>query len=209
MTTTGMGRTLALPWPYARRLLVGWGVAVQARLGRLPDSRTTAGGFAALAKLRTAWRSEHVVSPSNGPNWRPLSGDMANPVKAARDFAARRLRRVAKADKEHVDDVVLAASELVTNAVRHARGDGPYWIGIAVRPRWTHLYVIDTDTTVPEPVPTGGLALSGHGMPIIEELGLLWFVAGMFGKTAHAVIPRTGERITDREREALVQLKLV
>lgn len=209
MTTTGMGRTLALPWPYARRLLTGWGVAVQARLGRLPDRRTTAEGFAGLAKLRTTWRVNHVVSPSNGPNWRPLSTNAANPVKTARDFAARRLRRVAKTDGDHVDDVVLAASELVTNAIRHARGDGPYWIGIAVRPRWTHLYVIDTDTTVPKPMPADELAVSGRGVPIVEELGLLWFVVGVYGKTAHAVIARTGERLTDKEREALLRLKLV
>lgn len=207
MTSTGMGRTLALPWPYARRLLTGW--RVQARLGRLLEGNTVAEGFAGLAKLRTAWCGNHVVSPSNGPNWRPLSTGAANPVKTARDFAARRLRHVAKADKEHVDDVVLAASELVTNAIQHVRGNGPYWIGIAVRPRWTHLYVIDTGTTVPKPLPADELALSGRGVPIVEELGLLWFVVGVYGKTAHAVIPRTGERLTDEEREAFVRLKLV
>lgn len=204
-TTTGTGRTLASPRPYARRLLPGWLVVAQAHLGHLLEGS----GLPNLRIVRTVWRSNYVAGPSDGPNWRPLSTGTNNPVKTARDFAARRLRHVAKTDKAHVDDVVLAASELVTNAIRHARGNGPYWIGVAVGPRWTHLHVIDTDTTVPEPKPADELALSGRGVPLVEELGLLWFVVGVYGKTAHAVIPRTGERLTDKERETFLQLRLV
>jgi hypothetical protein len=149
------------------------------------------------------------VGPSNGPTWRRLSAEAANPVKTARGFAARLLSHLGKTDTEHVDDVVLAASELVTNALRHAIGDGPLWIGLAVRPRWTHLYVVDADPTVPKPTPADDLALNGRGVPILEGLGLLWFVVGVCGKTAHVVITRTGETLTDGERDALMRLAIV
>jgi anti-sigma regulatory factor (Ser/Thr protein kinase) len=117
---------------------------------------------------------------------------------------------VAKTDRDHVDDVVLAASELVTNAIRHAVGEGPLWIGLAVRPRWTHLYVIDPDPAVPAPAPIrdDDLALSGRGVPIVDQLGLLWFVPGYRVKTAHAVIMRAGEKLTDDERDALTELTI-
>ncbi|MFB9830955.1 ATP-binding protein [Actinoallomurus acaciae] len=203
--TTGTGRALAPLRPYARRLLTAWFVTVPVRLGRLLEESS----LPRLRVVRAVWRSNHVADSADGPHWRPLSTGTNNPVKAARDYVARRLRHVVRTDREHVDDVVLAASELVTNAIRHTRGDGPYWIGVAAHSRWTHLYVSDTDIAVPKPTPTDGLALSGRGVPIVEELGLLWFVVGVYGKTAHVVIPRTGERLTDKEREALLRLKIV
>jgi anti-sigma regulatory factor (Ser/Thr protein kinase) len=151
-----------------------------------------------------------VAVPSDGPLWRQLPADLANPVKAARRYSAHLLAEVAKTDSDHVDDVVLAASELVTNAIRHAIGEGPLWIGIAVRPRWTHLYVIDPDPTVPAlaPIRDDDLALSGRGVPIVDQLGLLWFVSGCRVKTAHAVIMRAGEKLTDDERDALTELTI-
>jgi anti-sigma regulatory factor (Ser/Thr protein kinase) len=211
MSITKADSNLAPLSSRARRLPNGRVAAALARLGRPLEVRTLAEGFASLSKLqivRAVWRSNLIVSPSNGPTWLRLSTESANPVKTARGFAARRLSPVAKADSEHVDDVVLAASELVTNAIRHAIGDGPFWIGLAVRPRWTHLYVIDADPTVPKLTPTDDLAVSGRGVPIVEQLGMLWFVAGVYGKTAHAVITRTGEKLTDEERHALRRLTI-
>ena len=136
-------------------------------------------GFAGLPKLcvtRAVRRGDLILGKSNGPTWRRLAAESTNPVKTARGFAARLLSHVAKTDTEHVDDVILAASELVTNAIRHATGHGPFWTGLAVRPRWTHLYIIDPDPTAPTAKPVNDdLALSGRGVPILEELGLLWF----------------------------------
>ncbi len=152
-----------------------------------------------------------VAEVSAGPVWKFLPMASANPVKAAREFAATLLAEVARIDGEHVDDVVLAVSELVTNAIRHAIGEGPLSVGVAVRPRWTHLYVVDPDPSAPQvaPVTDGDLALSGRGVPIVGELGLLWFVVGDRAKTAHAVITRTGDRLTYEEREALTRLVIV
>lgn len=62
---------------------------------------------------------------------------------------------------------------------------------------------------MPKPAPSDELALSGRGMPIVEQLGLLWFVAGGYGKTAHVVITRTGVQLTDAERRALMRLAVV
>lgn len=212
MSITEARSNLAPSPPCGRRLRKGRVAAALARLGRPLEVRTVAEGFAGLSKLRivrAVWRSSLIVSSSNGSTWRRLSTESANPVKTARGFAARLLSHVAKTDGEHVDDVVLAASELVTNAIRHAIGDGPFWIGLAVRPHWTHLYVIDADPTVPKPTPADEFALSGRGVPIVEQLGLLWFVVGVYGKTAHVVITRTGEKLTDEERDALLRLAIV
>jgi anti-sigma regulatory factor (Ser/Thr protein kinase) len=144
--------------------------------------------------------------------WQPLPAESANPVNVARRYVASVLAEVAKLDGDHVDDVVLAVSELVTNAIRHATGEGPLSVRLVIRPRWTHLYVADPDPAVPgPPAPMDGddLSLSGRGVPIVRELGLLWFVADDHGKTAHVVITRTGEKLTDCERDALTRLTAV
>jgi anti-sigma regulatory factor (Ser/Thr protein kinase) len=182
---------------------------------RVPNDGTSATAEASIAVPRSviplAITSGYPVAvPSDGPLWRQLPADLANPVKAARRYSARLLAEVAKTDGDHVDDVVLAASELVTNAIRHAVGEGPLWIGIAVRPRWTHLYVIDPDPTLPAlaPIRDDDLALSGRGVPIVDQLGLLWFVPGYRLKTAHTVIMRAREKLTDDERDALTDLTI-
>ncbi|MGH3376879.1 MAG: ATP-binding protein [Actinoallomurus sp.] len=156
-----------------------------------------------------------VLGGFKDPIWQPLPPGPANPVNTARGYVSSLLAEVAATDGDHVDDVVLAVSELVTNAIRHAAGDGLLSVRLAVRPRWTHLYVTDPDPTVPdltvpEPAPTDDddLSLSGRGMLIVRELGLLWFVAEAHGKTAHAVIMRTGEKLTDAEHDALLRLTI-
>jgi anti-sigma regulatory factor (Ser/Thr protein kinase) len=154
---------------------------------------------------------ELVLGPVKDPAWQPLPAESANPVKVARSYAGSMLAEVTKVDADHVDDVVLAVSELVTNAIRHAVNEGRLSVRLVVRPRWTHLYVTDPDPAVPEAAQSadGALSLSGRGVPIVAELGLLWFVPTDHGKTAHAVIPRTGEKLTDGERDALIRLAIV
>lgn len=159
---------------------------------------------------RGAKSGQLVLGAFEDPIWQPLA-ETANPVNAARRYVAGLLAEVAEIDCAHVDDVILAASELVTNAIRHAVGGGPLSVRLVIRPRWTHLYVADPDPTVPEPAPIDAddLSLSGRGVPIVRELGLLWFVAQEYGKTAHSVIMRTGEKLTDDERDALMRLAIL
>jgi anti-sigma regulatory factor (Ser/Thr protein kinase) len=151
-----------------------------------------------------------VIGSLDDPIWQPLPAESANPVRVARTYVASLLAEVATTDGGHVDDVVLAVSELVTNAIRHATGEGHLSVRLAIRPRWTHLYVADPDPTVPTLAPgvDDDLALSGRGVPIVGELGLLWFVAEDHGKTAHAVIMRTDEKLTDDEHDALMRLAI-
>ncbi|GAA4483690.1 hypothetical protein GCM10023191_005700 [Actinoallomurus oryzae] len=152
-----------------------------------------------------------VLGSVEDPARQPLPAESANPVKVARSYAESVLVEVARIDADHVDDVVLAVSELVTNAICHAVGEGRLSVRLVVRPRWTHLYVTDPDSTVPQTTQPGDddLSLSGRGVPIVGQLGLLWFVPSEHGKTAHAVITRTGEKLTDEEREALIRLQIV
>jgi hypothetical protein len=95
-----------------------------------------------------------VLGSLKDPSWQPLPAESANPVKVARRYVASLLAEVAKIDSDHVDDVVLAVSELVTNAICHAIGEGQLSVCLVIRPRWTHLYVVDPDPTVPESAPT-------------------------------------------------------
>ena len=173
----------------------------------MPETRTR---LDASAVSRRARSGRLVLGTFKDPLWEPSPAETANPVNAARRYVASVLADVARVDGDHVDDVVLAVSELVTNAIRHAVGHGQLSVHLVVRPRWTHLYVTDPDPTVPEPVPLGGdgLSLSGRGLPIVRELGLLWFVAEEYGKTAHVVMRRTGEKLTGAERDALVRLSI-
>lgn len=166
---------------------------------------------ASLISRQGAPSGQLVLGSFKEAVWQPLPAESANPVKVARRYVARLLAEVAESDGDHVDDVVLAVSELVTNSIRHAFGDGRLSVRIAVRPRWTHLYVADPDPTVPGPAPVDrdDLSLSGRGLPTVGELGLLWFVAEEHGKTAHAVIMHTDEKLTDDERDALMRLAIV
>jgi anti-sigma regulatory factor (Ser/Thr protein kinase) len=183
-----------------------------ARRGRhevntVPETRTR---LDATAISRGARSGRLVLGTFKDPIWEPLPAETANPVNVARTYVAGLLSEVARVDGEHVDDVVLVVSELVTNAIRHAIGHGQLSVRLVVRPRWTHVYVTDPDPTVPEPVPADGddLSLSGRGLTIVRELGLLWFVVEEYGKTAHAVMARTGARLTDGERDALMRLSI-
>lgn len=93
---------------------------------------------------------ELVLGPVKDPARQPLPAESANPVKVARSYTGSMLAEVAKVDTDHVDDLVLTVSELVTNAIRHAAGEGRLSVRLVVRPRWTHLYVTDPDPAVPQ-----------------------------------------------------------
>jgi anti-sigma regulatory factor (Ser/Thr protein kinase) len=156
-----------------------------------------------------------VIGSPNGVAWRTLSSDQ--PVREARRFAASTLAVVAAADAEHVDDVALVVSELVTNVIRHAEEPDQIHLGIGIHRLWTHVLVQDPDPALrpqlreqadDETGPMGdgdvddGLLTSGRGWPIVRELSVAsGFVGARDGKTAHALILRSGVKVGDLTAE--------
>jgi hypothetical protein len=66
--------------------------------------------------LRQALKSGRLVlGPSTGPRWRSLPAAPES-VSRARRFAASVLAEVAESDADHVDEVILVVSELITNS---------------------------------------------------------------------------------------------
>lgn len=149
------------------------------------------------------WRGSERLPTQ--PLWSVLP-TMPESVRQARRFAVDALAEVA--DPGHVDDVVLVVSELVTNAVREvAKLDlgASVRLGIAVSPRWTHLYAVDPASTLSRHAPRGPLAGSGRGIPIIESLAAMtWIDQGERDKTIHVVLTRTGVELTAQEQQALL-----
>jgi Histidine kinase-like ATPase domain len=140
-----------------------------------------------------------------GMRWLSLPAAPAS-VRHARRFALDVLENLAETDREHVDDVVLVVSELITNSVREvARIAGEsVRLGVATGPRWTHLYAVDTAPTLPEHTDRGLLAGSGRGIPIINSLAAMtWIDQGERDKTIHVVLTRTGVVLTPQERQVL------
>jgi excisionase family DNA binding protein len=141
----------------------------------------------------------------------------AESVNRARRFSLGILMEEPEIDQAHLDSVMIAVSELVTNAVRHTDGSLLY-AGIAALPRWTHVFVEDLLPKVPAPVPIGetgpdgvdDLSLSGRGMAIIDALTERFqFVVREDGKTAHAVVLRTDVALVDQEQKVLDRLARV
>jgi hypothetical protein len=165
----------------------------------------------ALALLAQALKTGRLVlGPPSGPRWRSLPAT-AESVAQARRFTEGTLARVAETDAGHVDDVVLVVSELITNAVREVaklnpvQGDArPVHLGIAVHPRWTHLFAVDTVPALPRETHRGPFAGSGRGIPIIKTLAaMVWVEQATQGKTIHVVMTRTGVELTAQDKQAL------
>lgn len=151
-----------------------------------------------------------VIGPATGPRWRSLPA-VPESVSQARRFTESVLAEVAKTDADHVDDVVLVVSELITNAVREVAklgplppGARPIHLGVAVHPRWTHLYAVDTAPALPKEAHRGPLADAGRGIPIIRSLAALtWDEQARHSKTIHVVVTRTDVELTHQDRQTL------
>jgi anti-sigma regulatory factor (Ser/Thr protein kinase) len=142
--------------------------------------------------------------------WRSLPA-VPESVAQARRFTEGVLAEVAATDADHLDDVVLVVSELITNAVREvarmkrAQDDGrPVHLGLAVRPRWTHISAVDTAPDLPRETGHGPLPISGRGIPIIRHLAAMtWVERADEHKTIHVVVARTGVELTPEEGKSL------
>jgi anti-sigma regulatory factor (Ser/Thr protein kinase) len=94
--------------------------------------------------------------------------------------ARRWLRDVARPclNDEEVDDLVLAGSELVTNALLHGQGD--IEVRVVCEDSMFHLEVVDSAPWNPEqiqPSPSGTLSRGGRGLTIVATLASSWGVA--------------------------------
>jgi hypothetical protein len=152
-----------------------------------------------------------VLGPVAGPCWRSFPA-VPESVAWARRFTENVLAEVADVDAEHVGDVVLVVSELITNAVREvaklvptADGARPVHLGVGVHDRWTHLYAVDTASALPREAHRGPLAGSGRGIPIIKALAAMtWVEQAEHGKTIHVVIARSDVELTSEDRQTLM-----
>jgi anti-sigma regulatory factor (Ser/Thr protein kinase) len=92
-------------------------------------------------------------------------------VRSARSFVRDTL--VDWGVYDHVDDVVLMASELFTNAVLH--GDGGVAVSVALDDGNVRVEVVDEGRSLPTPprsVPSA--AVTGRGLAIVATLADAW-----------------------------------
>jgi anti-sigma regulatory factor (Ser/Thr protein kinase) len=118
-------------------------------------------------------------------------------VAYARTFARQVLAEVAPDDPDHIYNVALVVSELVTNAFRHARGIRNTWVDIEPCPRWTIVRVDDRDPAIHHthtaPDDDGDPPESGRGLHIVEATAVRFdWRFGLASKAAVAVILRSG-----------------
>jgi serine/threonine-protein kinase RsbW len=93
---------------------------------------------------------------------------------------------------EHRDDARLVVSELVGNAVRHARplADGTMQVAWVASPTAIDIAVTDGGArTTPERVEASVSDLAGRGLAIVETLAARWWVESTRSRTTvHAVL---------------------
>jgi len=100
-----------------------------------------------------------------------LPGDATAPAQARR--AAR--RQLVAWDREGlVDAVVLAVSELVTNAVLHARSQPLLGLVLLEDPVRIRVEVSDGSPTVPRQRRYSGTSATGRGLGLVEALSETW-----------------------------------
>jgi len=77
----------------------------------------------------------------------------------------------------HVDEAAtLLVSELVTNAVRHARGTDVIMVDLHAGRTWLRIEVQDTDRHWPQPRTPDGYDESGFGFILVDALASNWGV---------------------------------
>jgi anti-sigma regulatory factor (Ser/Thr protein kinase) len=105
-------------------------------------------------------------------------------VRRARQFAADECASLAPPQR---DDVLLCVSELVTNAVVHARSAGE--LRITVRSDGVRIEVDDESPDTPR-LAADGRPVGGRGLRIVDQLAASWGHATRpGGKTVWAELP--------------------
>jgi anti-sigma regulatory factor (Ser/Thr protein kinase) len=104
----------------------------------------------------------------------PLDELLPNDPQAPREARHAVARFLARADlPQLIDDAQLLVSELVTNAVRHARG--PIAVRAHVRDGFLHLEVGDSQPELlPEQREARAEDESGRGIELVDKLSTRW-----------------------------------
>ena len=128
----------------------------------------------------------------------PESDPMSIDLPFAPQSAAVARRELAEwllaieARDERLDDARLVVSELVGNAVRHARplADGTMRVAWTAGPECVDIAVTDGGAlTTPEAVDASVSDLAGRGLSIVETLADRWWVESTRSRTTvHAVL---------------------
>jgi anti-sigma regulatory factor (Ser/Thr protein kinase) len=121
------------------------------------------------------------------------SGRGAGSVRAARDFTVATLHRWSAADRSY--DIAIVVSELLTNALRHARpgsGDGrarrSVRLGLLQLGPGVLCAVADPSTAAPVLRPPGALGETGRGLHIVCALSDRWgYTSSGTGKVVWAM----------------------
>jgi len=76
------------------------------------------------------------------------------------------------------ETAVLLVSELVTNAVRHARGTDAIALKLQTAGTWLRIEVQDGDSRWPQPRTPAGFDESGFGFVLVDAMASKWGVRG-------------------------------
>jgi anti-sigma regulatory factor (Ser/Thr protein kinase) len=124
----------------------------------------------------------------------PMALDLpfsAESAAVAREQLVAWMHRL-ETQQERRDDARLVVSELVGNAVRHARplADGTMQVSWGSGPTGLDIAVTDGGArTTPERVDAGVSALAGRGLAIVETLADRWWVESTRSRTTvHALL---------------------
>jgi anti-sigma regulatory factor (Ser/Thr protein kinase) len=75
-------------------------------------------------------------------------------------------------DDDLIHMLIMAANELVTNAVQHARTE--FIVRVLIHPDRVRIEVTDSNTRMPQPCLAPIDAASGRGLAIVDGSGLHW-----------------------------------
>lgn len=124
-------------------------------------------------------------------HWKDLEDDERADLLASMTSSTGRLRRLLGWDLASVlDDALLVASELATNAVTHA--ESGCRIRISLTDATLRIDVIDTGAGTPEPQPESFTSEHGRGLRLIDAVTTAWgleVIPGQ-GKLVWAELPR-------------------
>jgi anti-sigma regulatory factor (Ser/Thr protein kinase) len=97
-------------------------------------------------------------------------------------------------DDDVADDVLLIASELVTNAIRYGRA--PVQFALRTSERDVVIEVADTEHAMPKVRGFDPASATGRGLHLVESLGARWGARPTgLGKSVWCIVPRTGHPV--------------